>query len=196
MKQSEQRGRLDSTRRALRTAVAVGLALVSVPVLASGRCVTVEVPAPFVRPDGRVHAPGSLKLCDSLRMSPVSTLHKVYLAGYPVGLLEGKVGRSEGRAEREPYVLFRRNADAQLVLIGYGWPDGRTMETYSLARSEPAAGQPGGTSSETIPVERGAMSDSKALPVAAADQTPSSPRFASGPPDLGPGCTPKRSRIL
>jgi len=145
------------------------LALVSVPALASGRCVTVEVPAPFVMPDGTVHEPGPLKLCDSLRMSPVSTLHKVYLAGHPVGLLEGKVGRSEGLAEREPYVLFRRNADAQLVLIGYAWPDGRNMETYLLARSGPAAGAPRGTTSETNPVERGRMKDSKTILVAAAD---------------------------
>jgi hypothetical protein len=99
-------------------------------------------------------------------MSPVSTLHTVYVAGRPAGLLEGRVGRSEGPAQRQPFVLFRRNTDAQFVLIGYAWPDGRNMETYSLARSEPGADR---SSSVTSPVERGGVNDSRAVLVAAAD---------------------------
>jgi hypothetical protein len=98
-----------------------------------GRCVTVDVPAEYVTPDGVTHAPGSLKLCIELVYSPVSILHKVYVDGHVVGMLQGRTGRSEGPAAGEPYVQFRRNGRGQLLLIGYAWPDGNRMITHILA---------------------------------------------------------------
>lgn len=158
-------------RRTLGAVAALGLTLVALPAVASGRCMTVQVPTPFVMPDGQVHAPGTLKLCDSMALSPVSTLHKVYVAGHPVGLLESRVGRSEGPAEPGPYVLFRRNAQAQLVLVGHAWPDGRNMKTYALVRSDGSRGRPEGTSLTTVALgpEPGRANDPEMVLVAAAD---------------------------
>lgn len=98
-----------------------------------GRCVTVDVPAEYVTPDRVTHDPGSLKLCIERVYSPVSILHKVYVDGHAVGLLQGRTGRSEGPAVAEPYVQFRWNGRGQLLLVGYAWPDGEQMRTHILA---------------------------------------------------------------
>jgi hypothetical protein len=98
-----------------------------------GRCVTVDVPAEFVTPDRVTHEPGSLKLCVERVHSPVSILHKVYIDGHAVGLLQGRTGRSEGPATSQPYVQFRWNGRGKLLLVGYAWPDGKRMRTHILA---------------------------------------------------------------
>ena len=105
-------------------------------VSAGGRCVTVDVPAPFRMPDGAVHPAGSLRLCDSRSLSPVAGLHKVYVDGHLINTVQSRLGRSEGPAESEPFVQFRRNGDQQLELLGYAWPDGRKMKTYVMVRDD------------------------------------------------------------
>ena len=98
-----------------------------------GRCITVDVPADFVTPDRVTHEPGSLKLCVERVHSPVSVLHKLYINGHPVGLIQSRTGRSEGPATQDPYVQFRRNGRGELLLVGYAWPDGKRMRTHILA---------------------------------------------------------------
>ena len=98
-----------------------------------GRCVTVDVPAEYVTPDRVTHEPGSLKLCVERVHSPVSVLHKLYINGHPVGLIQSRTGRSEGPATEDPYVQFRRNGRGELQLVGYAWPDGKRMRTHILA---------------------------------------------------------------
>jgi len=98
-----------------------------------GRCLTVNVPADFVTPDQVTHAPGALKLCVARVHSPVSVLHKVYVDGHMVGMMQSRSGRSEGAAASEPYVQFQWNGRGQLLLVGYAWPDGDRMRTHVLA---------------------------------------------------------------
>ena len=86
-------------------------------------------------PNGDLHPPGSLKLCDSRSLSPVSGLHKVYVDGHLINMVQSRTGRSEGPAEEEPFVQFRRNGREQLELLGYAWPDGKKMKTYVMMRN-------------------------------------------------------------
>jgi hypothetical protein len=98
-----------------------------------GRCLTVDVPADFVTPDRVTHEPAALKLCVERIHSPVSVLHKVYIDGHVVGILQSRTLRSETPATSEPYVQFRRNGRGQLLLVGYAWPEGNRMRTHILA---------------------------------------------------------------
>lgn len=98
-----------------------------------GDCLTVQVPAPMVLPDGDRHPAGALRICHSKSHSPVSSLHKTFVNGTQVGYLRSRRGTSEGLAEDQPYVLFQRVEGGELVLLGYAWPDGNKMATYRLA---------------------------------------------------------------
>jgi hypothetical protein len=123
-----------------RTSARVGLG-VAVLLLASGmswthaagRCISVDVPQPVVMPDQSVHEGGALRLCLAREYSPVASIHKTYINGLPTGMLTSRDGRSEGPAEPEPYVLFRKIPGERLELIGYAWPKGEKMETYILS---------------------------------------------------------------
>ena len=116
--------------------VIAALLLAAGPTLAGGRCVTVDVPAPFVTPDGDRHPPGSLRLCDSQSLSPVAGLHKVYVDGHLIHMALSRKGRSEGPAQAAPFVQFRKNGREPLELIGYAWPDGKHMKTYVMVRND------------------------------------------------------------
>jgi hypothetical protein len=113
--------------------IAMALASGFVSAQERGRCLTVDVPADFVTPDGVMHEPGELKLCVARVHSPVSVLHKLYIDGHMVGMLQSRTGRSEGPVESEPYVRFRWNGRGSLLLVGYAWPDGDRMTTHLLA---------------------------------------------------------------
>jgi hypothetical protein len=131
------RDRRNSSRpRAWRVAsVVVATLLVSGLVSAQerGRCLTVDVPAVFVTPDRVAHEPGALKLCVARIHSPVSVLHKLYIDGHMVGMLQSRTGLSEGPASSEPYVQFHWNGRGQMLLVGYAWPEGDRMRTHILS---------------------------------------------------------------
>ena len=105
---------------------------------AQGRCVTAEIPATFVLPDGSVHDAGKLKLCVERVHSPVAVLHRIYVEDAAVALFQSRTGQGESVSKGRPFVLFHRNALDQLELIGYARPAGRAMDTHVLTERKPA----------------------------------------------------------
>ena len=135
MRRNRDRRNRSSARVGWVASVIVATALVSGLASAQerGRCLTVDVPAEFVTPDRVTHGPGTLKLCVARVHSPVSVLHKLYIDGHMVGMLQSQTGRSEGPVESEPYVQFQWNGRGQLLLVGYAWPERNRMRTHILA---------------------------------------------------------------
>jgi len=105
---------------------------VSGPAEAGSRCITLDVEAPIVLPNGAVHPPGALTLCDYKAVSPVSTLHKTFVDGHPVAMLASHKTRSEGGETIPPHALFNRTPEGQLELIGYVLPGTGRSVTYHL----------------------------------------------------------------
>jgi len=99
---------------------------------AGGGCVSVEVDTPIRLPDGTLHPPGKLTLCDSMQLSPVSSLHKTYVNGQPVGMLIGRKRTSEGGKRMSPVVFFNVDDQGTLELFGYVLPAGGGSVTYMI----------------------------------------------------------------
>ena len=100
---------------------ALGAAIDIAPAEA-GDCITLEVRAPVRLPGGALHPPGTLTLCDSKRLSPVSSIHKAYIDGHPVAMLASRTIHSESNADDRPVVMFSRDAQGRLELMGYVLP--------------------------------------------------------------------------
>jgi len=105
--------------------VVVGVVAVTLsasqPALAapSGECVTARVNAPFRLPDGLLYPAGPLTLCDSGTFSPVANLHRISVGGSSIGLFVSRRRSAEIRSMDSPEVLFNRDAEGNLELIGY-----------------------------------------------------------------------------
>lgn len=97
-----------------------------------GSCTTAVVEEQVQLPDGSLHPPGTLTLCDSRSYSPVSTIHATYMNGMPVGMMLSRRGTSEGGAERQPFVMLFRDGSGLLHLYGYAVPSGEHMVTYRM----------------------------------------------------------------
>ena len=97
-----------------------------------GKCTSAVVEEQVQLPDGSLHPPGTLTLCDSRSYSPVSSIHKTYRNGMPVGMMLSRRGPSEGGAERQPFVMLVRDGNGLLHLYGYAVPSGRHMVTYRM----------------------------------------------------------------
>lgn len=96
-------------------------------------CYTAVVPSTVVLPDGSVHPPGSLRICNRVMLSPVAGLHDIYVNGQPVGKFRSRLGRSEGTGDGEEALFaFMRDRDSQLRLHGYAFLDGDRYTIYDL----------------------------------------------------------------
>lgn len=100
----------------------------------SGKCASADVGEVMILPDGSVHQPGRLTLCDSLAYSPVSTLHKTFIDGMPVGMHISHRQKSEGDGDSDPEMMFLRDTDGRLHLLGYALPSGVEKITFLLAQ--------------------------------------------------------------
>lgn len=96
-----------------------------------GSCVSAEIPAPIVLPDGTTHEPATLSLCVRLAVSPVTALHSAELDGIPAAFMVSRRGEAEGRT-RTPAMLFLRQVDGSLLLRGYAVPEGERTVTYMI----------------------------------------------------------------
>ena len=85
----------------------------------SQECVTAQVDAPFRLPDGLLYPAGPLTLCDSRTYSPVNDLHKILVGGSSVGLFVSRRRSAEIRSIDSPELLFNRDGEGNLELIGY-----------------------------------------------------------------------------
>jgi hypothetical protein len=122
----------------------------SQPAMASslGECVTAHVDAPFRLPDGLLYPAGTLTLCDGGSFSPVNGLHKILVGGSSVGIFVSNKRNAEIRSMDAPEVLFHRDVDGILSLVGYTMTAGGRGVAYRLrtqfdvwqARSQPELG--------------------------------------------------------
>jgi hypothetical protein len=97
-----------------------------------GRCAKIDTPWPIVLPDGSTHDAGSLRLCLQQMWNPVTGLHEIRVNDRSMGLFMSRVGLSESRVARGPILVFHRYGTDERHLIGYAWPRGEVMRTYSL----------------------------------------------------------------
>jgi len=135
---------------------AVILLLVAGPAWAGSRgtCITLEVEAPILLPDGTAHPAGALTLCHSREISPVSPLHNTYVDGHPVAMLASRKTRSEGGETIEPHALFNRTPEGQLELIGYVLPGmGRSVTFHLNDSKKPLRRASRGTNLASAPVK-------------------------------------------
>jgi hypothetical protein len=95
--------------------------LASQPALAASSqdCVTAHVDTPFRLPDGLLYPAGPLTLCDNRTFSPVNDLHKILVGGSSVGFFVSRKRSAEVLSIDSPELVFNRDADGNLELIGY-----------------------------------------------------------------------------
>jgi hypothetical protein len=97
-----------------------------------GECVTALVDAPFRLPDGLLYPAGSLTLCDYGAFSPIDTLHRILVGGSSVGLFRSRRRSAEAGSMASPEVVFNRDADGNLELIGYATPSAGQVLSYRM----------------------------------------------------------------
>jgi len=128
----------DPERRArcaiLVLAVLVGaLLLFPAPVeAASGRCHSAKIEEPFRLPDGSLHPPGRLTLCERGAWSPVSTFHEVKVDGERVTMLASRHQTNEAGPTEPPFLMFVRTRDGSLTLLGYAYPSRGGMQSHAF----------------------------------------------------------------
>jgi hypothetical protein len=133
------------------SAFAATIALGSLPARAasSGECISVRIDAPFRLPDGVLRPAGELRLCDSRSFSPVTQFHRILVNGSAVGVFPSRRRSAEIGPVDSPEVVFERDADGTLQLVGYILPvAGRGLafrlkgegESWQAARHEPIGG--------------------------------------------------------
>ena len=87
---------------------------------AAGRtCVTAAVSHAFRLPDGELHPAGKLTLCRTGTFSPVAQLHLISVNRRPMGMFLSHTRLTESLRTGPPEIVFRRDAEGNLVLIGY-----------------------------------------------------------------------------
>jgi hypothetical protein len=97
-----------------------------------GECITAVVDSPFRLPDGLLYPAGSLTLCDYGLLSPVETLHRVFVGGSSVGMFRSRRRSAEAASIASPELHFSRNTDGNLELIGYAMPTSGHVVAYRM----------------------------------------------------------------
>lgn len=103
-------------------ALVAAFALQPATAAATGDCVTAVVDAPFRLPDGGLHPAGSLTLCDRSELSPVAELHTILVDGAAIGVFQSRKRPTEAGLVDAPKVVFEREFDGTLELVGYVLP--------------------------------------------------------------------------
>ena len=126
-------------------AIATLMGALALPVVAASpvECVSVRIDAPFRLPDGTVRPAGQLTLCDARAFSPVTELHSVLVNGAAVGLFMSRRHTNEIGLITAPQVLFERESEGTLALVGYVVPSAGRSLSFRLRpedarRPEPA----------------------------------------------------------
>jgi len=97
-----------------------------------GECVTAVVESPFRLPDGLLYPAGTLTLCDYGTFSPVDTLHRILVGGSSVGLFRSRRRSAEDGSLVAPQVVFNRDAEGNLELIGYATPSSGHVTAFRM----------------------------------------------------------------
>ncbi len=125
------------TKRMLGPALVAVIALASPtsqPAVAasSGGCVSARIDAPFLLPNGRLYPTGVVTICDIKTFSPVRQLHKILVNGSSIGLFLSWKRSAETRSIALPEVVFKRDIEGNLELIGYSVQSGGRSVAYRL----------------------------------------------------------------
>lgn len=123
---------------------------------AQGICIHASVPEAIRLPEGSEHPGGRIRLCLAGDFSPISSFHKTYVNGTPVGLFLSWRSTIEASLS-EPYIVFHRESDGRLRLHSYVLASGGTMQMYRLQQS---AGHGTGRS---VPTAEGPDLDASAI---------------------------------
>ena len=128
----------------------------------AGDCYSVQVGAPVRMPDGSVYDANVITLCDSRSLTPVSHLHTTYVDGEPVGMLMSVRRTTEGHGADGPKMVFHRNIDGALDLVGYAIPGsgGRDI-SFTLARSVKSNRRLARTKKSSTTLWNGLMADAQ-----------------------------------
>jgi hypothetical protein len=102
-------------------------------------CIAIDVPAPFVLPDGAVYPAGELRLCLNRNFNPVSGLHRVYIDGIPRGFLLSRIANAEIPKDVTPSALFYGES-GRLRLVGYTVAANGRVFSYLLWNGHAASG--------------------------------------------------------
>lgn len=86
---------------------------------ARGVCVSAEIEEPFRLPDGSNHPAGRLTLCHDSDYSPVASFHRTKVDGMTVSMHMSRRGESERGDSDAPFIMFSRDVDGTLLLLGY-----------------------------------------------------------------------------
>src|SRR5687767_8530061 len=100
-------------------ALAVAALAIPLPAMAvsTDGCVSAKITAPFWLPDGVLHAPGTLTLCNVREFSPISDLHRLAVDGQTVGVFLSRKRVAEGDpVGKSPEVVFERDKAGNLKL--------------------------------------------------------------------------------
>ena len=111
----------------------------------SGECITARVDAPFHLPDGALYPAGALTLCDGGTYSPAHGFQRIAVQGSTVGLFVSNRRNAEVPSLDAPQILFTRDAEGNLSLIGYTVPSkGQSVAFRSNGRprTSPAIDRP------------------------------------------------------
>ena len=106
---------------------------------APARCVSLDVPSPFILPDGTVHPAGGMRLCLDRNLNPVTGIHRVYVEGAPAGYFMSRASKPEAPRNADPLVLFYADA-GRLRLVGYTVTFDGKMFSYRLQNSRVTQG--------------------------------------------------------
>ena len=115
---------------------------------AKGVCVSAQIEEPFRLPDGSVHPAGELTLCHHSDYSPVASFHRTKVDGMTVSMHMSRRGESERGDSDEPFIMFNRESDGTLLLVGYAHQgqDKAAVHAFPLDRKYlkqlQASGQP------------------------------------------------------
>jgi len=108
-----------------------------------GVCVSAEIDEPFRLPDGSNHPAGTLTLCHDSDYSPVASFHRTKVDGMTVSMHLSRRGESERGDSDEPFMMFGREADGTLLLLGYAHSgqDKATVHAFPRSRKSREAAQ-------------------------------------------------------
>ena len=99
-----------------------------------GTCYVATIREPFVIEEGGVYAAGRLRICESARISPVETLHVIYVDGMPEGAFRARAITTGDRSmiDGSSVFVFSRDSSGRLLLDGYAFRDGHEEKTFVI----------------------------------------------------------------
>jgi hypothetical protein len=128
--------RSNLTKSALLVSVLALLAAITAPGAdAATQGIRARVEEPF-EVQGRMFPPSDISIQELSDYNPTLSLNKVCVAGECLGLLLAETSKSEA-ADDEHALLFEREADGHLVLVGYSYRGSAEVQQFRITERLP-----------------------------------------------------------